>query len=149
MCISRVNKSFTKKIIYRLDIASEMVYNINVIKKQQPQGMDDITSEEEIMNKQKNTNDMPVALEQFGVIVIIYYTGRIVTKTINFYQAFCDTSLYKKLKTERDKIKKIYRIDVDTERGDGRGYDITTIPLDISDILWADTPTADEEIPLF
>lgn len=148
MCISRVNKSFTKKIIYRLDNASEMVYNINVIKKQ-PQGMDDITSEEDTMSRRQNTNDMPVDAEHFTNITIIYRSGRVVTKTINFYQAFCDTSLFVKLRAERDKIAKIYRIDVDATRFDRRGYPITTIPIDISDILWVENPIADEEIPLF
>lgn len=87
------------------------------------------------MDRRQNTNDMPVDAERFTNITIIYRSGRVVTKTINFYQAFCDTSLFKKLKTERDKIVKIYRIDVDTTRSDTRGYPITAVPLDISDIL--------------
>lgn len=101
------------------------------------------------MSRRKNTNDMPVEQERFSTIVIIYRTGRVVSKVINFYQAFWDTSLYKKLRAERDKIVKIYRIDVDTTSSDARGYDIATIPLDISDILYADGDCADEEIPLF
>lgn len=101
------------------------------------------------MSKRQNTNDMPIDTERFANITIIYRSGRVVTKTINFYQAFCDTLLFVKLRTERDKIVKIYRIDVDTTRSDTRGYPVTTIPADISDILWAENPTADEEIPLF
>ena len=97
----------------------------------------------------KNTNDMPVDAEHFTNITIIYRSGRVVTKTINFYQAFCDTSLFVKCRAERDKIAKIYRIDVDTTRKDARGYPINTIPMDISDILWAENPMAEEEIPLF
>ena len=111
--------------------------------------MDDITSKEDIMSRRQNTNDIPVDAERFTNITIIYRSGRVVTKTINFYHAFCDTSLFVKIKTERDKIAKIYRIDVDTTRFDTRGYPITTIPMDISDILWAEKPVADEEIPLF
>ena len=110
--------------------------------------MDDITSKEDIMSKRQNTNDMPVDAEHFTNITIIYRSGRVVTKTINFYQAFCDTSLFVKLQAERDKIAKIYRIDVDTTRSDSRGYPITTIPIDISDILWAENPISDEEILL-
>ena len=111
--------------------------------------MDDITSKEDIMSRQQNTNDISVEAELFTNITIIYRSGRVVTKTINFYQAFCDTSLFVKCRAERDKIAKIYRIDIDTTRSDTRGYPITTIPTDISDILWAEKPTADEEIPLF
>lgn len=101
------------------------------------------------MSRRQNTNDMPVDAERFTNITIIYRSGRVVTKTINFYQAFCDTSSFIKLRAERDKIAKIYRIDIDTTRFDTRGYPITTIPTDISDILWAEDPIADEEIPLF
>ena len=101
------------------------------------------------MSRRQNTNDMPVDAERFTNITIIYRSGRVVTKTINFYQAFCDTSLFAKLQAERDKIAKIYRIDIDTTRSDTRGYPITTIPTDISDILWAENSIADEEIPLF
>ena len=111
--------------------------------------MDDITSKEDIMSRQQNTNDMSVEAELFTNITIIYRSGRVVTKTINFYQAFCDTSLFVKCRAERDKIAKIYRIDIDTTRSDTRGYPITTIPTDISDILWDEKTTADEEIPLF
>ena len=96
---------------------------------------DDKSSKEDIMSRRQNTNDMPVDAERFTNITIIYRSGRVVTKTINFYQAFCDTSLFAKLQAERDKIAKIYRIDVDTTRSDTRGYPITTIPMDISDIL--------------
>lgn len=99
--------------------------------------------------KLNRKNDMPVDAELFTNITIIYRSGRVVTKTINFYQAFCDTSLFVKLQAERDKIAKIYRIDVNTICSDSRGYPITTIPMDISDILWAEDPIADEEIPLF
>ena len=101
------------------------------------------------MSKRQNTNDIPVDAERFTNITIIYRSGRVVTKTINFYQAFCDTSLFVKLQAERDKIAKIYRIDVDTTRKDVRGYPINTIPMDISDILRAENPMAEEEIPLF
>ena len=99
--------------------------------------------------KLNRKNDMQVEVERFANITIIYRSGRVVTKVINFYQAFCDTSLFIKLREERDKIAKIYRIDVDTTRSDTRGYPITTIPIDVSDILWAANPIADEEIPLF
>ena len=87
------------------------------------------------MSRRQNTNDVLVDAERFTNITIIYRSGRVVTKTINFYQSFCDTSLFAKLQVERDKIAKIYRIDVDTTRSDTRGYPITTIPMDISDIL--------------
>ena len=98
--------------------------------------------------KLNRKNDMQVEAERFTNITIIYRSGRVVTKTINFYQAFSDTSLFVKLQAERDKIAKIYRIDVDTTRSDSRGYPITTIPIDISDILWAENPISDEEILL-
>ena len=101
------------------------------------------------MSRRQNTNDMPIDAERFTNITIIYRSGRVVTKTINFYQGFCDTSLFVKYRAERDKIAKIYRVDVDTTHSDTRGYPITTIPMDISDILWAENPIADEEIPLF
>ena len=101
------------------------------------------------MSRRQNTNDMPVDAEHFTNITIIYRSGRVVTKTINFYQAFSDTSLFVKCRAERDKIAKIYRIDVATTRSDTRGYPITTFPMDISDILWAEDPMAEEEIPLF
>ena len=87
------------------------------------------------MSRRQNTNDMPVDAERFTNVTIIYRYGRVVTKTIKFYQAFCDTSLFAKLQAERDKIAKIYRIDIDTTRSDTRGYPITAIPTDISDIL--------------
>ena len=48
------------------------------------------------MSRQQNTNDMSVEAELFTNITIIYRSGRVVTKTINFYQAFCDTSLFVK-----------------------------------------------------
>ena len=101
------------------------------------------------MSKRQNTNDMLVDAERFTNITIIYRSGRVVTKTINFYQAFCDTSLFVKCRAERDKIAKIYRIDVATTHSDTRGYPITTFPMDISDILWVEDPMAEEEIPLF
>ena len=101
------------------------------------------------MSRRQNTNDMLIDAERFTNITIIYRSGRVVTKTINFYHAFCDTSLFAKLQAERDKIAKIYRVDIDTTRSDTRGYPITTIPMNISDILWAEKPTADEGIPLF
>ena len=48
MCISRVNKSFIKKIIYHLDIAPEMVYNIYVIKKQSHKAWTIMSEEEKL-----------------------------------------------------------------------------------------------------
>ena len=86
------------------------------------------------MSRRKNTNDIPADEARFSNITIIYRSGRIVTRTINFYQAFCDTSLFVRLCAERDKVKAIYRIDVDATRSDTRGYSITTIPMGISDI---------------
>lgn len=37
------------------------------------------------MNRRQNTNDMPVDAELFTNITIIYRSGRVVTKTINFH----------------------------------------------------------------
>lgn len=94
--------------------------------------------------KLNRKNDMPVAMEKYSIITVTYITGKVETSVINFYQAFCDTGYFEYLKCYRDKVKSIYRIDVDTTRFDTRGYPITTIPMDISDILWAEKPAADE-----
>lgn len=99
--------------------------------------------------KLNRKNDMPVAMEKYSIIAVTYTTEKVETSVINFYQAFCDTAYFDYLKQRRDKIKTIYRLDVDMERKDGRGYPITIVPMDISDILWAEKPIADEEIPLF
>lgn len=99
--------------------------------------------------KLNRKNDMPVAMEKYSIITATYTNGKVETSVINFYQAFCDTGYFEYLKCRRDKVKSIYRIDVDTERKDTRGYPITIVPMDISDILWAENPMTEEEIPLF
>ena len=99
--------------------------------------------------KLNRKNDMPVGMEEYSIIVTTYKTGRVETSVINYYQGFRDTGYFEYLKCRRDKIKTIYRIDVDTKHKDGYGHPITAVPMDYSDILWAEKPVADEEIPLF
>ena len=103
--------------------------------------------------KLNRKNDMPVEMEQYSIIAVTYTNGKVETSVINYYQGFCDTSYFAYLWTRRDKVKNVYRIDVDTERtakdGSGMPYTFTS---DVTPLLRHCRPISmndEEEIPLF
>ena len=94
--------------------------------------------------KLNRKNDMPVEMEQYSIITVTYTNGKVETSVTNYYQGFRDTGYFAYLKSRRDKIKTIYRIDVDAEHRDGYGHPITAVPVDYSNILWAEDTEDDK-----